>query len=334
MSAYTGRYFAVSGDSQSQASGTNCFARETYPHVLARLLTDRSAPFRERNFALSGASTPGYVLNSIQNGNIYGIPDMAFVNSGVNDPPTVSKAETQAALEKVILAYKFEVMGGALRTPDGRWTNTDTTNGVVVAGPDDLPRGGTPGQRYIVSTDDSSTGGITANPDDPDQHPTITGAGSNKITVWECRYPIAGEFGWGRVAKGSTTPFACKRIGVISTPYLNISNGDNLEGRTPTGEPYKYYAEVREAQQAAVTAQAVNVGGLPSVVYIDLYGFLKKRIEDGLDPDDSGGYTAARNWHRGAGNQHLNAYGHRLVAECCQDVIETEGWTDGGRWTK
>lgn len=52
------------------------------------------------------------------------------------------------------------------------------------------------------------------------------------------------------------------------------------------------------------------------VIFVDLVGFLRGRLDRGEDPDFARTpYRQSRSWHVKDGDPHLNAYGQRLIAE-------------------
>jgi len=270
-------------------------------------------------------------------------PDVAVIYGFPNDPVnSLSQATTQANCEALIMAAKFEAYGDGV-----------TPAGAYVAGQANLPSMGRVGQRQVVQTDTSTTGGAVAV--DGSQTARLSGdfSSSSRVAVWECRASgLAGEMGWGRIADHSTTPDRCKRIIVVSTNYKNYGTDGGGSGTTAsagkrdlTGTPETYYAAVRTAQQAAVTAQNVAIGGKASVVYADLYTLqrtmivggtfpasgsptLSRTFAAGFVPDFSGGasYDATKDWHYAANNQHHNRFGHWCVALAVHLAIVNAGW--------
>lgn len=300
---------AAIGDSQSDfAAGFGVRPSRTWSQVLATILTAAGKPTRCRAYGISGDTTTG-MLGRADVLQMHEIPDLALIHGGVNDPGnSITQATTQANLQAIIKSLKYGATGAG----------AGLGAGVSVAGQASLPANGAPGQRYVVMADTSTTGGVAASA--PGQATTIGGsvAGGGQ-SVWEYRYPLAGEYGWGRVAV-SGAPTHCKRIVVVSPNYLNFSvNGDTLT------TPYAAYANIRAAQQAAVAAENVVVGGAASVIYSDVYNFLRSRIVAGTDPDFSAvAYDQARSWHYVANNQHKSAYGHALDAQkISTDVLAT-----------
>ena len=172
----------------------------------------------------------------------------------------------------------------------------------------DLPSDGVDGDRYVVLSDTSTTGGIAAVASD--QQPTITGsADSSDPTVWELRRTCSGETGWGRVANASTKYFSGAnrpQVFVLGYHYLNYSaNGDTQS------TPYALYDDV-----SGLRKQQIDAAAAEGATYIDLYAFLKSRIAGGLDTQGSYG------WHVADGDHHFNVYGHSLVSECVYQAIQ------------
>lgn len=297
--------FAALGDSQTDdQNGWGIDGHRTWVPVLRELLVKQGANVRGRSFGVSGDTTTG-ALARVDDLVFYDTPDLAILYIGVNDPGnSISQVTTQANLQAMLKALKYGAAGTGLGT------------GVSVAGQANLPATGELGQRYVVLADTSSTGGAAAW--HSSQAATITGAvASSGQAVWEFRRNLAGETGWGRVAIATTTPTAVKRIAVVSTNYLDYSTG----GDTPS-TPYATYTPVRAAQQAAVSAENVPIGGVASVIYVDLYALQRSRIVAGTDPDAStAGFNAATSWHVADTNQHHNAYGHSLVAEAVLEAL-------------
>ena len=61
------------------------------------------------------------------------------------------------------------------------------------------------------------------------------------------------------------------------------------------------------------------------VVFVDLAGFLRDRVDRGEDPDFARvPYRQARSWHVRDGDPHFNAYGHRLIADAV--LAATADW--------
>lgn len=284
------------GDSQTDSdAGYGVHGFETWPAVLQESLKAAGVNARCRSFGVSG-DTSAQMLARVQDAFVYGRPDCAVLYIGVND-----SSGTQANIQAAIKALKHRAIGD------------EYGSGPTVAGQASLPATGRLGQRYVVLSDTSSTGGMAAV--DPRHHATITGAGGSAQTVWEYRYSAAGELGWGRVATAATAPLTdvdgaplgVKYIVVVSTNYLNFTAG----GDTPS-TPYAANATIRTAQQAAVTAET---GNGTTVTYADLYAAQKALITGSSVPDFSAvAYDQTKSWHYKQDNQHHNAFGHSLVA--------------------
>lgn len=273
-----------------------------WPALLATGLKAEGIPARARNFGVSGDTTT-QMLARFSSMFRYDTPDIGIIYGGVNDPgASITSGTTQSNLQAMCAALKHGAKGNGI------------ASGSTVAGQATLPGDGEIGQRYVVLSDTSTTGGAVAW--HPSHATTITGTNAG-VTVWEHRYPLAGEMGWGRVAISTTAPTAVKKIIVISTNYLNwTTGGDTLS------TPYATYAPLRTAAQAAVTAENVTVGGVASVVYADLYNLQKSRIQAGTDPNfASVSYDQTKSWHIFVNNQHHSAYGHLLVAQAARGVI-------------
>lgn len=104
-----------------------------------------------------------------------------------------------------------------------------------------------------------------------------------------------------------------------NTQYINWSSG----GDTLT-TPGATYATLRTFQQAAADALKAQHPG--KVAYADIYGAMRQRIVDGTDTQGSA------SWHVSDGDQHLNAYGERIIAEIMRATIEAQdGWLDALR---
>lgn len=295
----------VGGDSQSaHNAGYSVRPSDFWPSTLADLTGQRGVPAQARTFGVPGDTSTQLVARAdvLQ---MYGTPDIGIIQIGVNDPgASISQATTQANIQALIKSLKFAAVG-ATSLPG---------SGFVVAGQGNLPTTGRRGDRYVVTADTSTTGGTAAW--SPAHAATITGTAAGQ-TVWEFRYGLAGEAGWGRIATNTTTPTACKRIVVLSTNYLNYSTA----GDTPT-TPYAANTAVRAAQQAAVTAENVTVTGRPTVIYADLYTLQRGLITAGTIPDFSAtGYDPTRSWHWTDLNQHHSLYGHQLAAQACDTAI-------------
>lgn len=79
-----------------------------------------------------------------------------------------------------------------------------------------------------------------------------------------------------------------------------------------------YMSQLKDWRSAIDDVRAIlrDIAVEHDAVFVDLAQFLCDRIADGKDPDFSlVPYRPSRSWHPVAGDAHLNAYGHRLVAE-------------------
>lgn len=77
-----------------------------------------------------------------------------------------------------------------------------------------------------------------------------------------------------------------------------------------------------------VRAVLRQVGERRGVIFVDLVGFLRGRIERGEDPDFSRvPYRQSRSWHVHRDDPHFNTYGQRLVAEAF--LAATAVWRHG-----
>jgi hypothetical protein len=291
------------GDSQTDYTAAyGVRASDTWTAVLAKLLGD---DWRGRGFGISGDTS----AQNLARADVlfqYDAPEIAVIAIGVNDPgASITTSATQANVQALIMAAKHKVVG----------RGAGLGGGITVATAAALPAGGRLGERYIVLSDTSTTGGAAGF--HPRHAATATGSvtadgNGQKLAVWENRYPLAGEAGWGRVAKTGAAPtLGANKIVVVPPPYRNFTTG----GDTPS-TPLAANAAVRGALTAAVAAEAVSVGGQPTVIYSDLYAFMQARIQAGTDPDFSTvAYDQAKSWHYISNNQHYSAYGHALEAQ-------------------
>jgi hypothetical protein len=292
------------GDSQTDYTASyGVRASDTWTTVLAKLLG--TTTWQGRGFGISGDTS----TQNLARADVlfqFDAPTIAVIAIGVNDPgASIATATTQANIQTLIMAAKHKVVG----------RGAGLGGGITAATASVLPAGGRLGERYVVLSDTSTTGGAAGY--HSSHAATITGsvtadANGQKLAVWENRYPLAGEAGWGRVAKTGAAPtLGASKIIVVPPPYRNWTTG----GDTPS-TPDATNATLRGALSAAVTAEAVTVGGLPTVIYSDLYAFLKARIVGGTDPDFSSvSYDQTRSWHYVNSNQHYSAYGHALQAQ-------------------
>jgi hypothetical protein len=298
---------AVGGDSQTDVqAGWGVEAWNVWGVRLAEALSLGSQDrYQARIFGLSG-DTSAQLLARAGNMLYYDIPEIAAVAIGINDTnAAIDAAGTTLNNRAIIMGLKHGARG------------VHRALAISVTSADSLPATANPGDRLVVVTDSSTTGGAAAR---RGQAARIGGSVTGP-TVWECRYPLSGEAGWGRVATSATTPTAVTKIMVVGAPYTNWTAG----GDTPS-TPNAARKLVRDAQAAAVAAENVNIGGQPTVILADVYAFMRQRIVDGKDPDFSvTAYNQARSWHAQVNNQHYSAYGHALTAEAC-DLAARSAW--------
>lgn len=290
------RTLAALGDSQSDLINSNAVdAFRTWVPVTARLLNSRARASIVRGRAFGAAAeTTTQMLARVQDLLLYDTPLLAVIFGGINDSgASITTATTTQNIQAMVLAVRHAAVGDGL------------SGGATVAGQASLPATGELGQRYVVLNDTSTTGGAAAK--DTSQTATITGSvaadvNGNKQAVWEFRYPLAGEAGWGRVAVASTAvTLGAAYVAVIGQGYRNYPTGGDTTGGTSTN------ANLIAAQSAAATATGAT--------FIDLYAYQRARILAGTDADLSAGFVAASAWNVADGNIHHNAYGHAIVAE-------------------
>lgn len=293
------------GDSQTTlTSAYNVPGWLTWTPQLVKLLVREGIDTRCRAFGIGGETTANFLARADVL-HYYDAPAVVAINGGINDKTaSVADATIQANLQALIKGAKFGVRGVGIG------------GGITVAGQADLPATGEVGDRLVVMTDTSTTGGVAAF--HSSQAARIGGAGGSAQTVWECRYPgQTGERGWGRIATAATTPTHVDRIIVVGYGYENFTTG----GDTPS-TPVASRAALRADQQAAVTAENVTVSGRASVVYADVYTTMHDRIVAGTDLDFSSvAYDATKSWHQIQNDLHHNRYGHALVAQVCRAAM-------------
>lgn len=305
---------AFIGDSQTDLrSSYGVMATDMWSNILCQMLNAAGCSIQPRVFGTSGNTTAQMLARSDVM-FLYGLPSIAFIYGGVNDPGnSINAAGTQANIQALCKSLKY----GACGRGEG------LGGGVSVAGEVNLPAGGRPGQRYVVMADTSANGGASKN--HPNQHDTITGVGGGVQTVWEYRNKQGGEAGWGRVAISTTPAFTqgVSKIIVLSTNYLNFtSGGDNYNVTAQSGTQNSTNAGVRVAVKAAAIAE--------NVLYCDLYAFQSMLIYGGVfegQPVSSETNQSSASWHVGNTDQHHNAYGHETVARAVFSTIYSQnGW--------
>ena len=306
---------AALGDSQTDlAAGYKVRPSDTWAPILGTLLNNEGASTRMRTFGIAG-DTSATLLARSNVAHMYDLPEVVLIAIGVNDPVgSLTSAQTITTEGAIIKGLKHGAYGTSDPSVPGNCSVADQTA---------LPATGRPGQRYVVLNDTSTTGGMPAV--STGQATTITGsvtadANSNKITVWEFRYPQVGERGWGRVATNATAPTFTKKFVVIDPPYRNWTTGGDT-----TSVESSPNAALRTALQSVVTVENQTVGGVPSVIYAGLYNFMKARIVAGKDPDFSSvAFDQTKNWHYIQNNQHYSAYGHALQAQAVLSAMKTQ----------
>lgn len=189
-----------------------------------------------------------------------------------------------------------------------RWLNNASVCKGYAIDPSNLPANGLYGDRWVVQSDTSTTGG---------NNPTVAGAiAAGTPTVWEFRTTAPGVAGWGRVSDLGDVA----KIAVGVPHYLNYSGaGDTPDGTGGHAGQDATSAAVDAAIRAAATAEGVPV--------CDIYEYLQARINGGYDAAGSG------SWHVQPTNQHLNPYGQELVARAFLACIQAQaGWIPAISW--
>jgi len=289
---------AAIGDSLTHNITLGVPPSRLWPAALTAQLRRLGLPVQVRNFGRSGSTTALGGTNMLTRFPAlleFDTPALAVLWGGANDPGnSIPTAITRNNLQSLIRGLKFGASG-------------------AVAGQASLPAAARPGERQVVLSDTSGTGGVPLPANAPGL-PTLGGTATSP-TVWECRFGAAGEAGWGRVANASTPATHVSRFIVLSMHYLNYSGGDTL------ATPYAAYDDATGVRKAQLDAAAAE-----GAVYGDLYSYLKGRIVSGVEAQNS--YS----WHVENGNQHLNAHGMSLVAQCVLDAILAQpGWVDALR---
>ena len=194
---------------------------EQYIHQAALQLRTRGCFVTALNFAISGNTTTQMAARA-QCLFEFGVPDLAIIAGGVNDPGGgISGAQTTLNIRSILKLMREGAAG-------------------IVATEAALPALTPIGTRYIVQADGSATGGVS---------PGVAGAGAGAVTIWTPRNPLAGESGWGRIAARDAGEEVIKRRLVGTTQFLNYGSTD-----TPLAQNVSY-AAVRAAQAAAQAAE-------------------------------------------------------------------------------
>jgi lysophospholipase L1-like esterase len=106
---------------------------------------------------------------------------------------------------------------------------------------------------------------------------------------------------------------------IVSPQFLNYTSGGESTGQS---KPAGTYSGVYDAQVAAVAALAAAYPG--RVAFCDLWDWMRDLIVAGTDT------LASASWHVAGTNQHLNAYGQRIVRDAILAAIQAQsGWLDG-----
>lgn len=258
-----------------------------WPGKLAGLLRDNGRSVRARNFAISGNTTT-QMLARVSEMAIYDTPDIAIIFGGINDPgSSITSATTTANIRAIIRYLKNGAAG-------------------VVTNPSNLPSGNVEGARYIVTSDNSSSGGVL---------PDLSGAQTG-VQVWEARNGLAGESGWGRVNDLAAADRPTNRFVVVGPHFYNFTAGADTVGVSGSHSGQNATnAAVHTAVSAAATAEGAAL--------CDVYAYMQDRIIDGYDT------AASASWHVANTNLHLNAYGESLVAGAVLETITAQsGWLE------
>lgn len=292
------------GDSFCKNYATGVRPDEMWPAQTAKLLRDLGANCKALNYGLNGDTSGTQVskvgvLNRISSCFWYGeqriVPELVVILVGTND--TDPSVTAQANIEACIIALKNKCV-------DPQKSDTNGLINAVVTNPSNLPAGKPTGTRYLVKSDNSTTGGIASA--DPDGPTTLTGTLTGP-RVWYCRSPQAGESGWSRI-----TPLndGVSRIVVMSYGWLNYSGGgDTLAG----GESH---AVERAAQSAAATAQ--------SVVFYDPRIYMRTFVNSGAEGIELSGTFSV---DPTGGNSHPSAHACYLYAKGLVATIQAQnGW--------
>jgi lysophospholipase L1-like esterase len=99
-----------------------------------------------------------------------------------------------------------------------------------------------------------------------------------------------------------------EKIVLIGPGVRNSTDGDRMA--VPLEEVHNSLRDVAERNE---------------LIFVDLAGFLRGRLERGQDPDFARvPYRQSRSWHVKDGDPHFNAYGQRLIAQAF--LAATAGW--------
>ncbi len=283
---------ALIGDSLSHAISNGCRIDQMSTEVLAAKLRAIGCPLRGRNFAISGNTTTN-MLARMAEFFVYDIaPTIAVIFGGVNDPgSSISDATTQSNIQAMVRYLRNGCKG-------------------TVSIQTSLPANANIGDRYVVTGDTSTTGGL--NPSGM-TYATLTGTHAG-VQVWECRNSLASVSGWSRVTGFTGASAIVPKIIAVSPQFLNwTSGGDTVAaGSSHSGQNATYKA-VNDDIAAACTAETVP--------FCDLYAYMQSLINAGRDT------ALSASWHVLGTNQHLNYYGQQVVAEAILATINAQsGW--------
>ena len=283
------KILAVGGDSHSDYTSSNGsvtyghnLPERTWPTLLkSKLAAITGDRWRENNVAKGGATS--LRMAQFSDDIFYvGQPEITVLYSAANDLGAgLTPAELVGYVQACAMMAMYECMGAAFRDAQGYWTNTGRQSPFVfVANVAALPLNGRAGQRFVVLADSRRHGRSARQRERPGAAPDDRGRGrAGGAAVWECRNARAGAYGYGRVAlPGVTAPWACKKVLIASSPYLNFHRG----GDTPSVEKSTLVA-VRRAVEGVATTTNVPVATKPSVVSVNLYELARARIVADLD---------------------------------------------------
>lgn len=274
---------------------------------------------------------------------------ITFNNNGVQTAFVPDrKALTTLYTQAILMAVKHACFG--LWDTQGEHRGRQILGPSAVNEPSQLPIRGNQGARIVVLKDNAASSGATPPAWMVEKGLAVANvgeAGGGGLSVWECRNPHAGEYGWGRVHLSGEAPSArwTNANGESLPPFIFCIDGShylnytNTEGDTPSAR-YAQNAAIREATRTAIEAELATVSGLPTLIRTNLYGFERRRITGSAggytsavatDPNFSSdtsivptvAYEQARSWHfhleGTTNNVHHNNYGHGIVADAVID---------------
>jgi hypothetical protein len=232
------------GDSFTNSRGIDgILTSEEFGGVVEELLNVAGCHVRHVNCGLSGDTTTGMlnrmaasVLQAEKNGAKDGVADLVCIFGGYNDPGNAILASTTTLnIQQMIKYVRCKCTG-------------------VAGVPGTLPADAPVGARYVVTNDNSTSGGRDLIvPGQPGQFAKVPGVSATSPRVWQNRNGSAGEAGWGRIADPNDgTPFVVVGTG----PFQNFTPGGDVAATLTQNATQ---AAVRTAQTQAVT----NEGGAP-----------------------------------------------------------------------